>query len=450
MIRPVELALGEPHVDTRSGPPPGLLSGDAFLFAEKWAAAADALARDPVLALAPLRALRDRRFVRPRQRRVWRRRPLFAALDASRSCAAASPTLAGELWGTPRVLAAWARWHAPRASFRRRAGRRRRRRRRRPAAVARRRRRRRRAPLLPSASTSRAVRSGRCPRFAWRASPRRRRRPERARARLASALETLGRLAPENASVGGGRARRARSRTRAPPPRRHTRRHTPRCLWTRTVTIDDRSTRHRSRAFSSRSGGTTDFLAAETRKTSRSAPVYSSRARRTRRRGFPSRESPRFSRGTRGTFSCVPNVFSTKTSRVGAFYSTQRFPDSPTAIRARRSSPRGRCWRAAVRFRMGRRRRRLFMDISRRTRPRSTRSASPRRTRRSGGGGGGGIGGARGGQRARRPRRRQRGVAAFPSSVSRISNHDISRTKKKGATVADRSSPRGPRSPPAR
>ena len=66
MIRPVELALGEPHVDTRSGPPPGLLSGDAFLFAEKWAAAADALARDPVLALAPLRALRDRRFVRPR------------------------------------------------------------------------------------------------------------------------------------------------------------------------------------------------------------------------------------------------------------------------------------------------------------------------------------------------------------------------------------------------
>ena len=66
MIRPVELALGEPHVDTRSGPPPRLSSGDAFLFAETWAAAADALARDPALALEPLRALRDRRFMRPR------------------------------------------------------------------------------------------------------------------------------------------------------------------------------------------------------------------------------------------------------------------------------------------------------------------------------------------------------------------------------------------------
>ena len=120
MIRPVELALGEPHVDVRSGPPPGLSSGDAFLFAEKWAAAADALARDPVLALAPLRALRDRRFVRPRPgANGWPDAAvptLVAARDASRSCAAASPTLAGELWGTAAgLLAAWARWHAPRS-----------------------------------------------------------------------------------------------------------------------------------------------------------------------------------------------------------------------------------------------------------------------------------------------------------------------------------------------
>jgi len=120
MIRPVELALGEPHVDLRSGPPPRVLSGDAFLFAETWAAAADALARDPALALAPLRALRDRRFVRPRPgANGWPDAAvptLFAALDASRSCAAASPTLAGELWGAAAgLLAAWARWHAPRS-----------------------------------------------------------------------------------------------------------------------------------------------------------------------------------------------------------------------------------------------------------------------------------------------------------------------------------------------
>ena len=102
MIRPVELELGEPHVDPRSGPPPSA-SGDGFLFAETWAAAADALARDPALALAPLRALRDLRFVRPRPgANGWPPAAvpaLFAALDASRACAAASPTLAGELWG---------------------------------------------------------------------------------------------------------------------------------------------------------------------------------------------------------------------------------------------------------------------------------------------------------------------------------------------------------------
>ena len=117
MIRPVELELGEPHVDPRSGPPPSA-SGDGFLFAETWAAAADALARDPALALAPLRALRDRRFVRPHPgANGWPPAAvpaLFAALDASRACAAASPTLAGELWGAAAaLLAAWARWHAP-------------------------------------------------------------------------------------------------------------------------------------------------------------------------------------------------------------------------------------------------------------------------------------------------------------------------------------------------
>jgi hypothetical protein len=117
MIRPVELELGEPHVDPRSGPPPSA-SGDGFLFAETWAAAADALARDPALALAPLRALRDRRFVRPHPgANGWPDAAvpaLFAALDASRACAAASPTLAGELWGAAAaLLAAWARWHAP-------------------------------------------------------------------------------------------------------------------------------------------------------------------------------------------------------------------------------------------------------------------------------------------------------------------------------------------------
>ena len=117
MIRPVELELGEPHVDPRSGPPPSA-SGDGFLFAETWAAAADALARDPALALAPLRALRDLRFVRPRPgANGWPPAAvpaLFAALDASRACAAASPTLAGELWGAAAaLLAAWARWHAP-------------------------------------------------------------------------------------------------------------------------------------------------------------------------------------------------------------------------------------------------------------------------------------------------------------------------------------------------
>ena len=89
------------------------------MFAETWAAAADALSRDPALALAPLRALRHRRFVRPHPgANGWPDAAvptLFAALDASRSCAAASPTLAGELWGAAAgLLAAWARWHAPR------------------------------------------------------------------------------------------------------------------------------------------------------------------------------------------------------------------------------------------------------------------------------------------------------------------------------------------------
>ena len=223
------------------------------------------------------------------------------------------------------------------------------------------------------------------------------------------------------------------------------------------MTIDDRSTRHqhRSRAFSSRSGGTTDFLAAVTRKPSRSAPVYSSRARRARRRGFPSRESPRHSRGTRGMCSCVPNVFS-RSRRVGEVYHS-RFPDSPTAIRARRSSRRGFCWRAAVPFRTGRRRRR-FMDMFRgpiaRCSTRSTRSASPRRTRR------------RRWRRRRRFRRRSRrtmrsptpsptrGVAAFPflqRKAFRTTKFRGRRKKRTRPSRRRRSSPRrGPRSPPAR
>ena len=218
MIRPVELALGEPHVDTRSGPPPGLLSGDAFLFAEKWAAAADALARDPVLALAPLRALRDRRFVRPRPgANGWPDAAvptLFAALDASRSCAAASPTLAGELWGTAAgLLAAWARWHAPRSvvSETNGAG---------GAAAA--------AAAAAAATLSRVVDVVAAARDAFSsvgfhvpggplgpmpalclacvaASPA---APRETRARaLASALETLDRLAPENAFASAAEAR---------------------------------------------------------------------------------------------------------------------------------------------------------------------------------------------------------------------------------------------------
>ena len=218
MIRPVELALGEPHVDTRSGPPPGLLSGDAFLFAEKWAAAADALARDPVLALAPLRALRDRRFVRPRPgANGWPDAAvptLFAALDASRSCAAASPTLAGEIWGTAAgLLAAWARWHAPRSVVSETIGAG-------GAAAA--------AAAAAAATLSRVVDVVAAARDAFSsvgfhvpggplgpmsalclacvaASPA---APRETRARaLASALETLDRLAPENAFASAAEAR---------------------------------------------------------------------------------------------------------------------------------------------------------------------------------------------------------------------------------------------------
>jgi hypothetical protein len=116
MRRPVELALGEAPLDFVSGPPG--VSHDGFLFSETWAAVADALVNDPALALAPLKTLRDRRFIAPvgRDGKGWPPTALptlFKALDAARAVSKTSPTLAAEIWGTAvLLLGAWARWHS--------------------------------------------------------------------------------------------------------------------------------------------------------------------------------------------------------------------------------------------------------------------------------------------------------------------------------------------------
>ena len=112
MFRPVELALGEPHVPLE----PSLPSSDGFLFSDTWHAIGEAFLKDPTLALGPLKALRDRRFIVPNGNgKGWPPSAvptLFNGLEAARACAGASPTLAGELWvNVALLLAAWAKWH---------------------------------------------------------------------------------------------------------------------------------------------------------------------------------------------------------------------------------------------------------------------------------------------------------------------------------------------------
>ena len=470
MIRPVELALGEPHVDTRSGPPPGLLSGDAFLFAEKWAAAADALARDPVLALAPLRALRDRRFVRPRPgANGWPDAAvptLFAALDASRSCAAASPTLAGELWGTAAgLLAAWARWHAPRSvvSETNGAG---------GAAAA--------AAAAAAATLSRVVDVVAAARDAFSsvgfhvpggplgpmpalclacvaASPA---APRETRARaLASALETLDRLAPENAFASAAEARALAASFAyacAAAEETHAATH---AVELQSAHGDDRrsidaTSTSLARVFFPLWRNDGFFSSGDAENLAQRAGLLLARAARDGEAFLP--ENRRVSRAEREGRS---RAFRTSSRRKqvawGRFtlLSDSPIPRRPFGRGVRRRGdaagvpPSVSGWGGGDGGSLW-----TFLD----GRDRARRAPRRRGARGGGGGGGGGgFGGARGGRRARRRRRRRAESRRFlPSGVSKISNHDISRTKKKKRTRPSRrrrSSPRrGPRSPPAR
>ena len=375
---PRRLALGEPHVDTRSGPPPGLLSGDAFLFAEKWAAAAGAPAGPGAGAAPRGRSATVGSCARVRRERAARPAvpTLFAALTP-RGPARPPRRRSRAAPGTPpRVCSRRARWHAPRASFR---GERTRRRGGRPggpaAAVARRRRVAAALPAFSSVGFHVPRPLGPMPALCLAcvaASP----AAPRTRARAPRALEAADRLAPGAfASAAEARALAA-SFAYACAAAEETHAATHAAVFVDAHGDDRRSIDATRRAFSSRSGGTTE-PSAETRKT-RAAP-FTPRGARDGELSFP--RIAAFSRGTRGTCSCVPNVFSTKKSRVGAFYSTQRFPNSPMAIRRgvrRRGdaagvppsvSGRGGATALYGHFAAGR--------------SASTRSASPRRTRRA-------------------------------------------------------------------
>ena len=82
--------------------------------ARAWADAARSSGRDAALLLAPLRALRERRFAPAFRWPLDAPATLLAAVETSRACAGASPALASEIFDhAATLLAAWARWNAP-------------------------------------------------------------------------------------------------------------------------------------------------------------------------------------------------------------------------------------------------------------------------------------------------------------------------------------------------
>ena len=82
--------------------------------ARAWADAARSSGRDAGLLLAPLRALRERRFAPAFRWPLDAPATLLAAVETSRACAGASPALASEIFDhAATLLAAWARWNAP-------------------------------------------------------------------------------------------------------------------------------------------------------------------------------------------------------------------------------------------------------------------------------------------------------------------------------------------------
>ena len=108
---PLELSLGEPFEDVSFNP-----AGTSASSAKKaWDDAASSLARDPAVALAPLRFLAANRFGIPDPWPVEAPRFLLEALAVANATAASSPSLASDIWSLAAILlGTWARWRSER------------------------------------------------------------------------------------------------------------------------------------------------------------------------------------------------------------------------------------------------------------------------------------------------------------------------------------------------
>ena len=108
---PLELSLGEPFEDVSFNP-----AGTSASSAKKaWDDAASSLARDPAVALAPLRFLAANRFGIPDPWPVEAPRFLLEALAVANATAASSPSLASDIWSLATILlGTWARWRSER------------------------------------------------------------------------------------------------------------------------------------------------------------------------------------------------------------------------------------------------------------------------------------------------------------------------------------------------
>lgn len=108
---PLELSLGEPFEDVSFNP-----AGTSASSAKKaWDDAASSLARDPAVALAPLRFLAANRFGVPDPWPVEAPRFLLEALAVANATAASSPSLASDIWSLATILlGTWARWRSER------------------------------------------------------------------------------------------------------------------------------------------------------------------------------------------------------------------------------------------------------------------------------------------------------------------------------------------------
>ena len=108
---PLELSLGEPFEDVSFNP-----AGTSASSAKKaWDDAASSLARDPAVALAPLRFLAANRFGVPDPWPVEAPRFLLDALAVANATATSSPSLASDIWSLGAILlGTWARWRSER------------------------------------------------------------------------------------------------------------------------------------------------------------------------------------------------------------------------------------------------------------------------------------------------------------------------------------------------